>query len=77
MILGYLYRRHENQVDLIIYRSKILIWIAFVTYIVAIYFANQSYSIMGSKYIVDCLLIYMSMYILINNICRIFGVCGL
>lgn len=25
MILGYLYRRHENQVDLIIYRSKILI----------------------------------------------------
>lgn len=57
MILGYLYRRHENQVDLIIYRSKILIWIAFVTYIVAIYVANQSYSIMGSKYIVDCFLI--------------------
>ena len=57
MILGYLYRRHENQVDLIVYRSKFLIWVAFMTYIVAIYFANQSYSIMGSKYIVDCFLI--------------------
>ena len=57
MILGYLYRKYEERIDIIIYRNKNLIWLAFALYLAAIYWTNKSYSIMGSQYLVDCFLI--------------------
>lgn len=66
IILGYVYRRYEDRIDKIIYRHTFLILTASILYIVSIYFLDENYSIMGSKYLIDCFLITcLGLYIFI------------